>query len=80
MRHKAVHKKKGYCIFPTSFQDCNNNDEKYSQYSTNKIIEAYQQQAKTSYQAIDMFAICEITDGIILLWKAIISNQNLLLN
>ena len=49
--------------FPTSFQSCNNNDEKYSQYSTDEIIEAYQQQAKTSYQAIDMFTICEITDG-----------------
>ncbi len=49
--------------FPTSAQHCNNNDEKYSRYSTNKIIKAYQQQAKTSYQAIDMFAICEITDG-----------------
>ena len=49
--------------FPTSSQRCNNNDEKYSQYSTNEIIEAYQQQSKTSYEAIDMFAICEITDG-----------------
>lgn len=48
--------------FPTSAQRCNNNDEKYSQYSINEIIEAYQQQAKTSYQAIDMFTICEITD------------------
>ena len=49
--------------FPASTQRCNNNDEKYSQYSTDEIIEAYKQQAKTSYQAIDMFAICEITDG-----------------
>ncbi|USN58292.1 MAG: hypothetical protein H6767_08530 [Candidatus Peribacteria bacterium] len=48
--------------FPTNYQREENNDEKYSQYSTDEIIEAYQQQAKTSYQAIDMFAICEITD------------------
>ena len=58
MDQKDISKK-----FPTSSQRCNNNDEKYSQYSTNEIIEAYKQQAKTSYQAIDMFAICEITDG-----------------
>ena len=49
--------------FPTSYQRGKDNDEKYSQYSTNEIVEAYQQQAKTSYQAIDMFTICEITDG-----------------
>ncbi len=60
-----INKKDFSKIFPTSFQrcNCNNNDEKYSQYSTNEIIKAYQQQAKTSYEAIDMFAICEITDG-----------------
>ena len=49
--------------FPSSSQQCNSNDEKYSQYSIDEIIEAYQQQAKTSYQAIEMFVICEITDG-----------------
>ncbi|NOY35475.1 MAG: hypothetical protein GXP44_00930, partial [bacterium] len=48
---------------PASSQRGKDNDEKYSQYSTDEIIEAYQQQAKTSYQAIDMFTICEITDG-----------------
>ncbi|OGF21307.1 hypothetical protein A2316_02000 [Candidatus Falkowbacteria bacterium RIFOXYB2_FULL_38_15] len=49
--------------FPTNNQRGKNNDEKYSKYSTNEIVEAYQQQAKTSYQAIDMFTVCEITDG-----------------
>jgi len=49
--------------FPASFQRGKNNDEKYSQYSTDEIIEAYRQQGKTLYQAIDMFIICEITEG-----------------
>jgi len=49
--------------FPTSNLRGKNNDEKYLKYSSDEIIDAYKQQAKTSYQAIDMFAICEITDG-----------------
>ncbi len=49
--------------FPVSSQRRNSNDEKYSMYSTNEIIEAYKQQAKTLYQAIEMFAVCEIADG-----------------
>jgi 2-phosphoglycerate kinase len=49
--------------FPTNYQRGKDNDEKYSKFSSKEIIEAYQQQAKTVYQAIDMFAICEITDG-----------------
>ncbi len=49
--------------FPVGCQRGKDNDEKYSKYSINEIIEAYRQQAKTVYQAIDMFAICEITDG-----------------
>lgn len=49
--------------FPASFQRGKNNDEKYSKYSSDEIIKAYQQQAKTVYRAIDMFAICELTDG-----------------
>jgi 2-phosphoglycerate kinase len=56
---KKEHAKK----FPTSQQRGGSNDEKYSKYSTDEIIKAYQKQAKTSYKAIDMFAICEITDG-----------------
>lgn len=49
--------------FPANYQRGKNNDEKYSKHPTNKIIKVYQQQAKTVYKAIDMFAICEITDG-----------------
>ena len=48
--------------FPTSYQRGKDNDEKYSKYSTNEIIEAYQQQAKTVYEAVDMFTVCELTD------------------
>lgn len=49
--------------FPVNSQCKKNNDERYSKYSTDEIIDVYQKQAKTSYQAIDMFAISEITDG-----------------
>ena len=49
--------------FPASYQRGKNNDEKYSKYSLGEIIEAYRRQAETVYQAIDMFTICEITDG-----------------
>ncbi|UMX48225.1 MAG: hypothetical protein L7H18_01630 [Candidatus Nealsonbacteria bacterium DGGOD1a] len=49
--------------FPADYQRGKDNDEKYSKFSTNEIIEAYKQQAKTVYQAIEMFAVCEITDG-----------------
>ena len=58
-----INKKEYSNKFPTNYQKGKNNDEKYSKYSTKEIIEAYRQQAKTSYQAIDMFAICEITEG-----------------
>jgi 2-phosphoglycerate kinase len=49
--------------FPVSYQRCKDNDEKYSKYSKEEIIDAYRKQAKTVYLAIDMFAVCEITDG-----------------
>jgi 2-phosphoglycerate kinase len=49
--------------FPADYQRSENNDEKYSKFSINEIIEAYKQQAKTVYQAIEMFAVCEIADG-----------------
>jgi 2-phosphoglycerate kinase len=49
--------------FPSSRQRCSDNDEKYSKYSSREIIGAYQQQAKTVYEAVDMFTVCEITDG-----------------
>jgi 2-phosphoglycerate kinase len=49
--------------FPISNQREKDNDEKYSKYSSIEIIEAYKKQAKTVHPAIDMFAVCEITDG-----------------
>jgi len=57
--HEADFPKK----FPADYQRGKDNDEKYSKFSTSEIIEAYKQQAKTVYQAIEMFAICEIADG-----------------
>lgn len=50
-------------MFPTSNQREDNNDLKYSKYSTEEIIMAYQSQAKTIYDAIDMFVISEVTNG-----------------
>lgn len=49
--------------FPTNYQRGKDNDEKYSKFSSREIIEAYQQQAKTVYKAVDMFIVCELTDG-----------------
>lgn len=49
--------------FPATSQRWKDNDEKYIKYSSDEIIGAYKQQAKTVYQAIDMFMICEIMDG-----------------
>lgn len=49
--------------FPTLSQRGEDNDEKFKKYSTEEIIAAYQQQAKTVYEAIDMFALCEIVYG-----------------
>lgn len=49
--------------FPSSSIRGKSNDEKYSKYSTNQIISAYKKQAKTVAKAIEMFALCEMTDG-----------------
>jgi 2-phosphoglycerate kinase len=49
--------------FPSSYQRGKDNDERYSIYSSGEIIEAYRKQAKITYEAVDMFCICEITDG-----------------
>lgn len=40
-----------------------NNDDFYNKYSAKEIVELYTAQAKTCYDAIDMFLVCEITDG-----------------
>ncbi len=49
--------------FPTTAQRGKNNDEKYHNYSIEEIVNAYITQGKTSYNAIEIFTICEITDG-----------------
>ncbi len=49
--------------FPASLMRCQDNDQKYAQYSSDQIIQAYQQQAQTLYEAIDMFVLSEITDS-----------------
>jgi len=56
---KSEDKKK----FPCSAQGCSSNDEKYNKYSTKKIIDAYIKQGETCYDAIEMYALSEITDG-----------------
>mgnify|MGYP002348693223 CR=1 FL=1 len=48
--------------FPSSSQRCKDNDEKFSKFSTNEIIDAYKIQAKTLQKAIEMFILSEITD------------------
>lgn len=50
-------------LFPANFQREESNDIKFEKYSSEEIISAYQQQAKTVYDAIDMFCVSEITDG-----------------
>ncbi|MDZ7611328.1 MAG: hypothetical protein U5L10_01055 [Candidatus Moranbacteria bacterium] len=49
--------------FPVSYQRGKSNDEKYVKYSTQEIISAYRGQAKTVFRAMEMFALCELTDG-----------------
>ena len=50
-------------LFPHKESKGQNNDETYSNYTPEQITKNYITQGKTSYPAIDMFSICEITDG-----------------
>ena len=50
-------------LFPHRESKGQNNDETYSNDTPEQITENYIAQGKTSYPAIDMFSICEITDG-----------------
>jgi 2-phosphoglycerate kinase len=50
-------------LFPHKKSKGQNNDETYSNYTPEQITDNYITQGKTSYPAIDMFSICEITDG-----------------
>ena len=49
--------------FPSSFQKGKDNDEKYTNYSIEAMVEAYKKQSEASYEAIEMFVLSEITDG-----------------
>jgi len=50
-------------LFPHKVSKGQNNDETYSNYTPEQITQNCITQGKTSYPAIDMFSICEITDG-----------------
>ncbi|EKE27257.1 MAG: hypothetical protein ACD_3C00232G0003 [uncultured bacterium (gcode 4)] len=50
-------------LFPVNYQKGKSNDDKYSKYTLEDIKGAYITQSKTVYKAVDMFVICEITDG-----------------
>ena len=50
-------------LYPHNAQKGKTNDETYSLNTPKQIAKNYIQQAKASYDAVDMFSICEITDG-----------------
>ena len=50
-------------LYPHNVLKGKTNDETYSLTTPKQIAKNYIRQARTSYDAIDMFSICEITDG-----------------
>ncbi|MBD3328629.1 AAA family ATPase [Candidatus Peregrinibacteria bacterium] len=50
-------------LYPHNAQKGKTNDETYSLNTPKQIANNYIKQAKSSYNAIDMLSICEITDG-----------------
>ncbi len=60
---RYVSKKEFDELYPHNAQKGGSNDETYSLNTPKQIAKNYMRQAKTSYDAIDMFSICEITDG-----------------
>jgi 2-phosphoglycerate kinase len=50
-------------LYPHSAIKGKTNDETYALSPPKQIAKNYRKQAKASYAAVDMFAICEITDG-----------------
>jgi 2-phosphoglycerate kinase len=50
-------------LYPHNAQKGGTNDETYSINTPKQIAKNYMKQAKTSYDAVDMSSICEITDG-----------------
>jgi 2-phosphoglycerate kinase len=55
--------KKFDALYPHNAQKGKTTDETYSLNSPEQIAKNYINQAKATYEAIDMFSICEITDG-----------------
>ena len=60
---KYASKKEMDKLYPHNAQKGKTNDETYSLNTPKQIAKNYIQQAKASYDAVDMFSICEITDG-----------------
>jgi len=63
---KYMNKKDAVNKFPWSVirrKEKSNNDTTYQKYTTKEIIKFSFTQAKATYDAIDMFSICEIEDG-----------------
>lgn len=56
-------KKKFNELYPHTAMRGETNDETYLKYTPREIAKNYIKQAKATYDAIDMFCICEITDG-----------------
>ena len=50
-------------LYPHNAQKGKTNDETYSLNTPKQIAKNYMKQAKSSYDAVDMFSVCEITDG-----------------
>lgn len=50
-------------LYPHSAVKGKNNDETYSQNTPKQIAKNYIKQSKATYDAVDMFSICEISDG-----------------
>lgn len=60
---KYASKKEMDELYPHNAQKGETNDETYSLHTPKQIAHNYMKQAKASYDAVDMFSICEITDG-----------------
>src|SRR3990167_11142554 len=60
---KLVSAKKFDLLYPHNALKGDSNDETYSLHSPKTIAKSYIKQAKATYDAIEMFCACEITDG-----------------
>jgi 2-phosphoglycerate kinase len=60
---KYVSKKEMDQLYPHNAQKGKTNDETYLFNTPKQIADNYMKQAESTYDAVDMFSICEITDG-----------------